>query len=298
LGSLTTRGFLGRLIQVSQVIANDNTVAEQILAGAYPSSANPLPNIAPLPFIYEPGVINYNADMPAGVVVGHVLGDVQIPGFPPKPNPAVDTGYENIVGEFVAYVHLTTGIHRQGVSSDDGFRVTPATGPEDPNNAIVLGEFNGGRGVTDSPYDFVVTQEGLYPMRLIWEQGGGDANVEWWEFNFTDNSYRGINAGAPAGLAEGGPPPGPPAFVPPCTGKTLAIVLVKPNVVISWPIAAGGNQFNLQQTAALASPPSGTVWANVPQVPQNVMGRKVVTIPANLAQRFYRLIRLGPPCGP
>ena len=43
----------------------------------------------------------------------------------------------------------------------------------------VLGSFDGGRGASDTVFAFNVTQPGLYPMRLLWFEGGGGANLEW-----------------------------------------------------------------------------------------------------------------------
>ena len=43
----------------------------------------------------------------------------------------------------------------------------------------VLGSFDGSRGASDTVFAFNVTQPGLYPMRLLWFEGGGGANLEW-----------------------------------------------------------------------------------------------------------------------
>src|SRR5262249_19078400 len=41
------------------------------------------------------------------------------------------------------------------------------------------GEYDGGRGAADTIFTFHVSQAGLYAARMIWENGGGDSNVEW-----------------------------------------------------------------------------------------------------------------------
>jgi hypothetical protein len=51
-----------------------------------------------------------------------------------------------------------------------------------------LGEFNGGRGSTDTLFGVLIPQAGLYPMRLLYEDGGGDANCEF----FTVDTGTGI----------------------------------------------------------------------------------------------------------
>jgi hypothetical protein len=48
-----------------------------------------------------------------------------------------------------------------------------------PDTTPYLGSFDGGRGATDSTFAFNVSQAGLYPMRLVWFEGGGGANLEW-----------------------------------------------------------------------------------------------------------------------
>src|SRR5207248_1367683 len=45
--------------------------------------------------------------------------------------------------------------------------------------ALVLGQFDAGRGVADTQFQFVVDKAGVYPFRMIWEEGGGDAACEW-----------------------------------------------------------------------------------------------------------------------
>jgi hypothetical protein len=62
-------------------------------------------------------------------------------------------------------------------NSDDGFRVTLGHNPTP--DAIQLGVFNGGRGAADTVFGFAVVKPGLYPMRAIWYEGGGGANLEW-----------------------------------------------------------------------------------------------------------------------
>src|SRR5256885_4832603 len=67
----------------------------------------------------------------------------------------------------------TAGIYRMGVNSDDGFRVTEGRNPKD-QLALNLGEYDGGRGPSDTLFALVVSQAGLYPCRLIWENGNGE----------------------------------------------------------------------------------------------------------------------------
>ena len=96
--------------------------------------------------------------------------DVLIPGV---------TTYDNIVSEILTYVELKAGrAYRMGVNSDDGFKVTVGPNPRDLSS-MVLGSFSGGRGAADTLVDFMAEADGIYPMRLLWWEGGGGANVEW-----------------------------------------------------------------------------------------------------------------------
>jgi hypothetical protein len=53
------------------------------------------------------------------------------------------------------------------------------------DSSFAVSEWNGGRGAnTGDLYRNVnVAQAGVYPMRLLWFNGGGDAAVEWWTEN-------------------------------------------------------------------------------------------------------------------
>lgn len=54
--------------------------------------------------------------------------------------------------------------------------VTASIG-DDPS--LILGTYDGGRGVADTIFGFKVPQAGVYPMRSLWYEGDGDASVEW-----------------------------------------------------------------------------------------------------------------------
>lgn len=42
-----------------------------------------------------------------------------------------------------------------------------------------LGEFDAGRGASDTIFPVIVPQAGVYPLRAVWFEGGGGANMEW-----------------------------------------------------------------------------------------------------------------------
>ncbi|MCI0746769.1 MAG: immunoglobulin domain-containing protein [Verrucomicrobia subdivision 3 bacterium] len=266
LGSLTERGFDGRMVQIAATIANSLAVAEQMLAGTYinPATGQPYPNLAPQPTFVEPNVVNYLGSGGAG----SIMGDTQFPGYV---GPA-----DNMAMEILTYVEMQPGLYRMGVNSDDGFRVSPATSVNDPNNAITLGQFDGGRGVADTVFDMIVTEEGLYPMRLIWEEGQGDAACEWWVESLVDSSRTLIN-GSDAIRA----------FRPPSGGgaPTIAVTRGTGTITLSWTDAEGA--YILESSASLSAPS----WSNV----SGVMGAGgnfsvTITLPAT-GNRFYRLYK-------
>ena len=174
----------------AEIIVDPNDTvahAELELAGMVTNTATGRPytnsaiaNPADGSFTYlEPAVINYSRDLttpPAGALgFGDFQPDVQMPGI----MGTTDLETANAAMEILTYVTLPAGLVRMGVNSDDGFRLSPATSVSDSRNALTLGIFDAGRGATDSIFDFYVAQAGTYPMRLVWDNGGGDCNVEW-----------------------------------------------------------------------------------------------------------------------
>jgi|GEM_PF-664771 len=103
--------------------------------------------------------------------------DTNIPGIP-----GINGGVDNIAGEALAYVELPkAGLYSMVVNSDDGFRVSVgnASNPE----YLVLGEFDGGRGASDTTFYFTAQQPGVVQFRLLWFEGTGGASVEWFTVN-------------------------------------------------------------------------------------------------------------------
>ena len=98
--------------------------------------------------------------------------DEPIPGIP-----GWGGSTDGIAGEYIALLDLAKGSYQLGVNSDDGFQATIGSNFGDLGSQV-LGEFNGGRGASDTLFDIVVTEAGLYPFRVLWFEGGGGANVE------------------------------------------------------------------------------------------------------------------------
>lgn len=120
------------------------------------------------------------------------VNDEAIPGIP-----GLNGSTDNIAGEARAFVEIpAAGLYTMVVNSDDGFQVS--VGTTNDVKSQVLGEFNGGRGSSDTRFYFEATKAGVYLFRLLWMEGGGGANVEWFTVNAdgTRALVNGTQAGA------------------------------------------------------------------------------------------------------
>jgi hypothetical protein len=144
---------------------------------------------------------------------------------------------------------------------------------------LVLGAYEGTRGAqVPSEFAVLVYQEGLYPVRLVYFDGGGGASVEFYTAN---------NSNAPStsgrvlvnGADELAQVPVPAYRV---VQPALAIQKQAGQIVISW---FGGGNFQLMQAGALGGP-----WSPVAQTPVVEGWRYTVTLPPPAGgNMFYRL---------
>lgn len=116
------------------------------------------------------GPLNWDQD---AAQQGNFGGETLIPGIP-----GTTSSTDNIVGEIFTWLQLPAGTTRLGVNSDDGFTVSFGSTALDHFTRVKAGEFNGGRGASDTTFDIAVPSAGLYPVRLLWWEGGGGANLE------------------------------------------------------------------------------------------------------------------------
>lgn len=115
-------------------------------------------------------VISY--DISAGPN-GHFLSSA----FPGLPGTTGSTDYPAM--EILTWVYFpSAGGYTMGVNSDDGFKVSIGANPRD-QFAPILGLFDNGRGASDTIFQFYIPTAGYYPLRLIWENGAGGCNLEW-----------------------------------------------------------------------------------------------------------------------
>jgi hypothetical protein len=178
-------GFVFRIHSVGRSLPTTLARTESQLAGneganiADPNVTGPAlapaaaPNPASAPITFEvPTVINMEQ---AGGSSGNVTPDDQMPGIP-----ATNGSTDGIAAEVLTWLELPAGETLMGVNSDDGFRVTiGGASPEDKFNSINVGQFDAGRGAADTTFRITVAEAGLYAARLIWNEGGGGASVEW-----------------------------------------------------------------------------------------------------------------------
>jgi hypothetical protein len=174
-------GFKARIVEGygAPTLANSLARAEQQLAGTLidPGTGEPYPNNATPSTdnpdgAYNQDLINWSVEV--GIAE---RGNFQAPQFPDQPVPGA-TQPNNLAAEVLTYLELQPGRYTMGVNSDDGFVVTTGANPKDVF-AKVLGRFDGGRGSADTTFQFLVTKAGLYPFRLVYYQGDGGGNVEW-----------------------------------------------------------------------------------------------------------------------
>ncbi len=96
------------------------------------------------------------------------------------------------------YLQLTQGVYTFAVRSDDGFELT--AGPTPANTNVLLGIFDAGRpNYVATTFDFIVQTNGLYPMRLVYDQGLFGGSVEFYSINRTNGTATLINDPATPG---------------------------------------------------------------------------------------------------
>lgn len=237
-------GFLYRTFQNSADTRNTNAKSEEAIAGTLKNADGPLPNQADpnaqgnakgpgkklgsadnalIEFEIET-VINLDQ---GGGSNGAFTPDEQMPGIP-----GIEGSTDGIVAEIITFIEFPRGLITMGVNSDDGFKTTAGLNPADSATAVLLGEFNGGRGASDTIFQFVVEEAGIYQIRTTWEEGGGGANIEWFTVNAGTKvlvngegglkAYRRADIVVPAALVARSPAPN-------ATGQEP-----RPDIVVAW----------------------------------------------------------------
>lgn len=196
----SAQGFRVKIAQSTAARAGGNTAAaaELQLAG---TPANILPaGPGPDGSYIVPGIVNFSQRQnfgQTGAGIGNFQTLMGTPADSPIPGLAAATGTNNFTAEIFAYLDLPAGYQKFGINGDDGFRVQIGT-PGQTNNTILF-TVDRGAGATDFPFAFITPQAGLYPVRIVWWQGGGDANLEFFTYGPNNekipvNSANGVKA--------------------------------------------------------------------------------------------------------
>jgi hypothetical protein len=201
-----SRGFRVKMAQTANTTGyTQNSMARaeaQIVGELGPNVA--LPGTGPDGSYIYTNIINWNNNFQTATSSKVPLGNFQDAGFygagsgwpfpiyADEPIPGVPgTGLtitDNAAAEVFAYLAFpTAGYYRLGVNSDDGFALK--AGLPGQTNGIVLGSYNssGGKGASDVPFSFIVPQAGLYPLRLVYHNGGGGAALEYFSYDEKGN---------------------------------------------------------------------------------------------------------------
>ena len=183
-------GFVANITQISTAQSGVAQSHSNTPEGANAQIAGELVDADGVGFINEAGPINANSWEVSPVDIEGVINFEQDAGIAGNFNdnngflddflpgiPGFEDSTDGIAAEFLTYLEFSKGFHSLGVNSDDGFEVT--TGPSlKDQGAVVLGRFSGGRGSADSIFNILVEEAGIYPVRLVWYEGTGGANVE------------------------------------------------------------------------------------------------------------------------
>lgn len=298
------RGFQVRAAQAADNSGLANTVAarETQLAGSPVdtfSVKGPGPNGS---YILTNGVINWSITRnkksdgnpiggsetgnfeAKGSMAGWPYGDIAdqaFPGVVPQ-----GANLQNFAEEIIGYLEFpTAGFYRFGANGDDGWRVQIGTSTNltaanqngvdvAQTNPNVLFSVDRGAGNQDIPFGFVIPTAGIYPMRVVYYQGGGGASFELFSY---DNDVTG-------GKILINDPTNPKAIksyfrLKTVSAPSLSFAVSGGNLTITYTAGA-----TLQSTDTLANPSSATLWNDV-----GTSGTLTIPLPGPGQQLFYRV---------
>jgi hypothetical protein len=209
------------------------------------------------------GVLNFNINAGSGdagqFTTNNGWADMKFPGIP-----GANTLNGSTAEEILTFMKFSApGVYQMGVDSDDGFAVTEGINPRD-RFSLLLGQFDGGRGQGSPTYfTIAVTNAGIYPLRLLWENGNGElpgngAGLEWFtvQTNGTKILINDPGATNNSGVSVYYAGPGAPAFtsqINPYPGQTG----VRPDQVIAQ-LTDGASTVNANSIKLTVSGPGVT----------------------------------------
>ena len=91
--------------------------------------------------------------------------------------PGVMGGADGSINIPCLFVSYQTGLNLIAAATTDAS--SPLTLSIGDDGSFVCGDANYGKGASDIIFPVTVPKAGVYPFRLVWENGGGDANCEW-----------------------------------------------------------------------------------------------------------------------
>ncbi len=190
------RGFRVKVAQAGAGRANTVAAAESQLAGTPANVATAGPGEGGS---YSASIVNFNNTKNQGLtteggnfsVARSGQADAAFPGL--NMTLAGNLRWENFTAEIFGYLDLKAGYQKFGVNGDDGWAVKIG----EPGNATgqVLFTVDRGAGNRDIPFAFIAPEDGLYPVRLVFYNGGGGGNAEFYTYG-PNNSKNLINDAA------------------------------------------------------------------------------------------------------
>ena len=159
-GSGSDPGFDVRLVQAPLELNLNSSLAR---AEAQLAEGSDIEAVVDSTAVAE--VINYSQDVDGSS--GNFPNDTLFPGIDP------DENHDNMAMEALTHLELSAGIHRFGVVADDSFKVE--------SGGQVIGIHDGGSSTT--VFEIVVSKAGVYPFRMVWEETGGSAHLEWYSID-------------------------------------------------------------------------------------------------------------------
>ncbi|RME92642.1 MAG: hypothetical protein D6766_09670, partial [Verrucomicrobia bacterium] len=117
--------------------------------------------------------------------------DARIPGLNWVELQENDAWRDNLAIRIKTVLHFPKqGIYTLIFNSDDGFRTIAHKNYREQLNSLILSQFDGGRGASDSAVTLYIAEPGYYPVSTVWFEGQGGANLEWSAITMDSNGQR------------------------------------------------------------------------------------------------------------